>query len=436
MSRHAGAAVVVALALACGDRSLPPAAPAPTSTVPVEIETMQPSPRRLVVDETFGEGGRMLFEIGEGEHELKGVLVSPDGGILVAGHAPTPDRHMVAARFTTEGAPYRLFGGSRGVAPVSPGGFGTLLALDAQGRVLVAGHVYTDSEGVNVLLGRLLHDGTLDSSFGTQGVISVDFGTSSEQPSGLFALPSGQILIAGRHSIRRGDDETFVARFDDRGALDPTFGAGGLALFDPLPDVEYTTRAVRDPSDGAIVVAGYVLRGLRGYAARLSASGEPDLDFGEGGVVVIDQQQITSVWALALEPITGKVLVGGHLHSNRSVVVRLDRKGALDPTWGDAGLALGAEGDDQYYALLPQPDGSVLGVGFRGGGDEAKPLLALHSATGSLAPTFGVDGVLLGPHAGDLLLGATIDEQGRVVGVGMSVRGRQIVGLVMRFAPL
>jgi uncharacterized delta-60 repeat protein len=413
------------LLTACTEWGQSPGDPTPAE----QVETRRPwgprLPARVVVDETFGQSGRVVLDLANREQGLKNVVMSSDGTIVAVGHVALTDVHMAAARFTSDGVLDQSFAERVGVALIGDGAFGQVIALDAEGRILIAGHQYTEDHEQHVLLGRLQPDGKLDPSFGTRGMISIGIDT---QTRALFVLPSGDILLVGTQSDESGS-QTLLACFDDRGVLEPSFGIDGIAVFDPGPGLEFTTRAVRDSNDGAITFVGYRPRDNSGYVARSSADGQPDPAFAATGVAILDAMPISTVWAVALEPKTRKILVGGQLVSDRSVVVRLNRDGALDPTWGDAGFAVGPDAADQYYALLPQLDGSVLGVGFRGLASDARPLLTEHSPDGRMI------GVSLGSHAGDMLVGATMDDQGRVVGVGSTVRSDPTSGLVVRFAP-
>jgi uncharacterized delta-60 repeat protein len=161
-------------------------------------------------DATFGTGGQVavpaaLF--------VAAVAVEPDGKILLAGTGsnPTGPAESVLVRLNAEGTPDAGFGTGGTVGDVAlPQA--VALALQADGRILVAGTDAGPTPGVpdsNLALARYRADGSLDPSFGVGGHVSTDFG-AAELANGLAIGPDGKIVVVGSTGQPLGD--TFVTR--------------------------------------------------------------------------------------------------------------------------------------------------------------------------------------------------------------------------------
>ena len=401
---------LVGLANCWTGSSSAPAPPVASTTATAQLAA--PS-----LDLRFGVRGRAVFDIGPGEHELHAVVALADGSALVAGHAFFDKRDACVARFTRDGVLDPHFG-SGGVARVGTSeAFVRAVAVDRKARILVAGYFYAPGEAENLLLARLLPDGTLDASFGTRGVVTADYGKSDDRPSAVLPLADGNIAVVGIHGTRAGSEyEMYTARFDDRGRqLHVTF-------VDLLPGREFVSRAKLD-RDGSIVVAGYAVGDAGGFVARLAPDGTLDRTF---GVKLVPELAGGSVWALAIDA-RGRILLGGQTATDRAVAVRFTADGARDRTWGDGGIAGGAEhAGDQLYELLPQADGGAIAVGFRGLASNAKTLVARFAENGAARWR-------VGDTAGDFTFAAAADLRGGVIAVGMTSPRDEIRGLVVRY---
>ena len=104
-----------------------------------------------------------------------------------------------------------------------------LVRLD-DGRLVAAGQGGTAS-APDFALARFHPDGTLDTSFGTGGVVVADFAGGFDVIYGLAVQSDGKLVAAGTvESVDSAD--IAVARYLPDGDLDPTFGDGGLVTVD------------------------------------------------------------------------------------------------------------------------------------------------------------------------------------------------------------
>ena len=256
----------------------------------------------------------------------------------------------VLATATDEDGTYSAFAsGSNAQASLDPS-FGTAgevkLNLDGQtgdyiqapplvlpdGKVLVAG--YTNGGTTRLALARYLEaNGALDPTFGDEGTVITEFGTSAQGRS-LALDGNGNILVAGSFGI---------ARYSPDGVLDATFGNGGR-----LTSFTGISKMVID-SSGRIVV------GNGSQFARFLDSGAIDIDFGPG------QSGVTPSLGYSYNDFTltpdGKIVTvqrryNGNIADRYDVIVRQYlASGTLDPTFGAAGVFVFNDGGYSAYAV-------------------------------------------------------------------------------------
>jgi uncharacterized delta-60 repeat protein len=127
------------------------------------------------------------------------------------------------------------------------------VAIQADGKLVVAG----DTEnGWDFALARYNPDGSLDPVFGTGGMVTIDVG-SAVRGSDVAIQPGGKILVTGFVSgpLGEGVGDFALVRYQPDGALDQTFGAGGVVATDFSGGLD-VGRAIALQSNGRIIVAG------------------------------------------------------------------------------------------------------------------------------------------------------------------------------------
>lgn len=294
------------------------------------------------------------------------------------------------------------------------------MALQADGGIVVL----TD---FNKLL-RYRADGTLDTGFGSNGVVSATLsGNATDLLRAVALQADGGILVAG---LARGGsaDDMGVRRYLPGGATDSTFGSAGLARVDFAGRADDATVIAVQP-DGRIVLGGMALMTALGATdlalARLDATGAPDGSFGSGGRLTVNVGgNFDSAAAIALQPDGAIVLAGRAASSGAATpdtsVVRVSAAGVVE-----LALRLPLTADwDEATGVAVQPDGRiVLTLEARA---EATGLyqhaLARLKPDGTPDETFGSAGVALagfsvgGDHARALVLLA----DGRIVTAGFA----------------
>jgi uncharacterized delta-60 repeat protein len=171
----------------------------------------------------------------------------------------------------------------------SDGGFD--VAVDASGRIIVAGQTRIPPGNLDMTVWRLNPDGSPDTSFGGQGWAILDGaagGSGTDRGQGIAASSLG-ILVGGHSLSGGGDQDLALLRYTSSGALDPLFGTGGAATFDGGSE-DYGHAIALDGSD-RILLTGYIRNGMGNEDMaiwRYTSDGILDSSFNHQGWVVHD----------------------------------------------------------------------------------------------------------------------------------------------------
>jgi uncharacterized delta-60 repeat protein len=223
------------------------------------------------------------------------------------------------------------------------GGVGSI-ALQSDGKILVGGQAQ-----INRLVGiivRLNPNGTVDSAFGSGGMVTISLGSIGASIGGLAVQSDGKIVASVMGVfVARGN----VTRLNANGSVDSTFGTSGIASISGLAP----TGPVLLQPDGKILVAGR--ESSSGLLARLNNNRHLDSTFGSNGVAVL----------LAAASQLGLLSNGQILTSSASApvqgVTRYNSNGTVDRSFGSLGQSAST---DAPNALTVQPNGSILAAGM------------------------------------------------------------------------
>jgi uncharacterized delta-60 repeat protein len=217
------------------------------------------------------------------------------------------------------------FGIAGRALPIGPNGqyFLNDMAVMDDGRI-----VAVSSFGVDFATIRCKSDGTLDNTFGTNGIVLTDLGTTNDDGINVVIQSDGKIVVLADNI---GDSLT-VLRFNFNGSLDTTFDTDGKK---PLGVANGSGLAIK--SDGKIVVSAsssdFIL-------VQLNPDGSFDATFDSDGIVTtnIDASDKTTDVALQTD---GKIVVVGTVASNsKSAIVRYNVNGSLDTTFSGDGILI------------------------------------------------------------------------------------------------
>ncbi|MDQ1239477.1 MAG: hypothetical protein QG577_1663 [Thermodesulfobacteriota bacterium] len=217
----------------------------------------------LEPDSSFGDSGIVTYN-GTGNENDKGfsVAVQGDGKIVAAGShiaAGQENEDLLVLRFHTDGSLDTDFGTDgtftyRYVGDNSD--YGNSVTLQADGKIVTAGSAY-DGQSFKILILRLESNGSLDSGFGTGGVVTYQGSPSIfDYAFGVAIEKNGGIVVAGA-SNNGSSDDAIVLMYTPYGILDSGFGDNGVFTFDGLARSEDRANGLAIQAAGKIVVTGY-----------------------------------------------------------------------------------------------------------------------------------------------------------------------------------
>jgi uncharacterized delta-60 repeat protein len=382
-----------------------------TSTLTMFLLCLYVSAQVGALDPTFNASGTPGFRI----DNLTGLpdvydfatamAFTSDGKIVVAGYTQNDDYFLVV-RYTMAGALDGTFGTGgylrvRSEAGNSARGYG--LALQGDGKIVVAGWNWPGNKDFCVM--RFNTDGSFDTGFGTGGKVTTQVGPGNDEARNVAIQSDGKIVVTGFSSNGTNNDFA-VVRYTATGALDASFGTGGIATTNINGDDLPEDIAINN-TDGTITIAGTSNVSANGdfTVVRYTSGGLLDGTFGTGGITTTDIGSGTEDQAHSLAVQTdGKLIVAGTTKPSANsdvVVLRLTTAGVLDGTFGTGGKAIenyvGFNSDDDCRSVALQSDGKIV----VGGSVDAFPnsntrpygfMLMRFTSAGTLDATFDGDG--------------------------------------------
>ena len=261
------------------------------------------------------------------------VAIQSDGKILAAGSAFNgADNDFALVRYNTDGSPDAGFGTNGIVTTDVPTGrddSAFAVGIQADGKIVVAGPTANVSL-FDFALVRYNSDGTLDTSFGAGGVVTTDV-TIGE---GDFALalsiqPDGKIVVGGP-TFNGANDDFALVRYNANGSLDTSFGSGGIVKTDVTAGQNDDAYALAIQSDGKIVAGGYsnnLNTNMANFAlVRYNPDGSQDTSFGAGGIVTTDVASGDDDYAVAVAiQSDGRIVAAGDIFNGSDYDMALVR---------------------------------------------------------------------------------------------------------------
>ncbi|CAN5827646.1 hypothetical protein BH11PSE8_BH11PSE8_11700 [soil metagenome] len=383
---------------------------------------------RIDVAPDLGSAGTGSVTSAIGTADLAhGVVVQADGKTVVAGEVTVGG--IVKAgltRYNTDGSLDTSFG-SNGQVATSFGGVDDRffdVALQADGKIVATGWVrsggYTD-----LLIARYNSDGSLDSSFGSGGSAVVAIGSFNDEAYAVAVQADGKIVAAGTTDNGSSTDIALV-RVNANGSLDTGFGTAGKVVTS-VGSGDDTGLGLALQADGKILVSGATDPGTGRdlLLIRYNADGSLDGGFATGGVFTRDVAGGNDLALSVTQQSDGKILVAGSTDAD-GIVLRLTTTGALDSTWGGTGQVITAAsaGTDIAWRVLQQADGKVVIGGQAAVGGLNNFALLRYNADGTRDTSLGGTGIVTTAigTSDDRAYGMAMGSDGKFVLAGFSAQ--------------
>lgn len=387
------------------------------------------------LDTTLASTGFVVFAAPEGY--ANGVAVDAEGRIVMAGSIIEGANFSMAVwRYNADGTPDTTFSGD-GLATVigTAGGNmdeGNGLAIDSSGRILVTGYSNSAAAIQQMAIWRFNSDGTADTSFGSGGYVLYDRGVGGNNAGNDIALDAnGRILIAGYAENAVPDSDMALWRYTDAGALDTAFGSGGVVFQNNSAggDALDMGWGLAIDSSGGIAVVGWSDAAgdpLQSDLAvwRFTDAGVLDASFSGDGVVLLDRGENDVGFGVTFDA-QGRVLVVGNSAVAAvadAIVARYTAAGELDSTFGGDGIVTYRSGNGDGGLAIQMDSRQRIVVSGTSGlpvPNYNDMLLFRLTDDGSFDTAFGTNGVVLFDNgAQDTGSSLAFDATGRILVAG------------------
>ncbi len=327
------------------------------------------------LDNTFGSGGKVTTAIGTDDEQGYGVAIQTDGKIVVVGYSYNgSNRDFAVVRYNTNGSLDNTFGSGGKVTTAIGTSHDCAESVEIQtdGKIVVAGYSRNGSI-YNFALVRYNANGSLDNTFGSGGKVTTAIGTDDDYGESVAIQSDGRIVVAG-YSYDGSVYDFALVRYNVNGSLDNTFGSGGIVV-EAIGAADDYAKSVAIQADGKIVVAGYSYNGTNDnfVAVRYLSNGILDNSFDSDGVVITGVRTgYDYAYSIAIQA-NGKIIVAGSSYESGNFdigVVRYNDDGSLDENFdldGKVTTPIGTS-HDSVESVAIQSDGKIVVAGYTNNG--------------------------------------------------------------------
>ena len=408
-------------------------------------------------DTTFGGNGFVTTDLPTSGEGANAVVIQPDGKIVVAAQANSASTgyDFVVLRFNADGSLDTSFGdpdplnpllrlGYTVTAVTSVSDWARAVLLQPDGKIVVGGAANNSQDMAAV---RYHVDGTLDSTFGSGGIVRVNFSSRySAAGYDLGQQSDGKLVLFGSANNQFG-----VARLNSNGSLDSSFGSGAKLVVNASGGKNGTSsgkslafqRVPAVTGEERIVVGGTSRANSNGYLdwslMRLRPDGSTDTTFGTNGIVTTDFTGLDDRLMKIQVDSGNRIVAVGNINSGSpcgayvsdSAVVRYTQDGGLDGSFSGGKQVVDIYGGiNNFYGLAFQADGKILTFGnaynaYISGLDRKAlhVVLMRFNVDGSRDASFGLLGngvvaVDVTANGGDGAAVVVQPTDGKIVGVG------------------
>jgi uncharacterized delta-60 repeat protein len=364
------------------------------------------------LDLAFSQDGK-LFDFlrhSGGDDIVQGTAIQPDGKIVAVGQSEFGEIGSCGiSRYNTDGSVDLSFDGDGSwVLPTGRECQLNAVAIQSDLKIVAVGEFRVASQpgGRDFIVIRYNPDGSLDSSFDTDGVLIMPIGSGDDRANGVVIRGDGKIVVTGY-----GNGQMVVVRYNPDGTLDTSFDSDGKAFTSFQQGGE--AFAITLQQDGRIVVAGRATVFTAGGGtetifalARFREDGLLDGSFdGDGMLSMQVGISMGSARSVEIQP-DGKIVAAGFAFPNGTgliyldfAVIRLNPDGTPDTTFDSDGIALPhlTDSHDSVFDMVIQSDGKIVAAGRAGNGGTSQDTLGIVrlNIDGSLDSSFNGTGIVM-----------------------------------------
>lgn len=376
------------------------------------------------LDQSFGDAGLTTYSVSGLDLLGTDIEVLEEGKQLYGISSYTGDLYV--AKLLENGTPDPSFGVDGYVTLECFGSFFAFVERQADGKIIAAATTI-DNDLSSIIVYRLLEDGSIDNTFGTNGKRIISHPSNTGLVShGCVVDENDNIIIAARNEgnifvIGLNPDGSTNTNYGNNGTLEISPGHGSLVLYE-----------IKQQPDGKLLLTGELRDNGNdnSFLYRLTTDGDLDGTFGNNGLVETDILERDHTVTIAVQD-DDKILLGGFIGDAITGdwgMIRYNADGSLDQSFGDQGVLIYPLSDDYDHirSLAIQEDGRILAAGYR---DDNTLLEVLHADValmrflpdGTPDATFGDNGIVItdvenSPHASAMSMALDTDERILVTG--------------------
>ena len=395
------------------------------------------------LDTSFGTGGIETTTIGNGAN-IFSVAINSSGQIIAGGYSnPVSSNGFALARYDATGSLDTSFG-SDGIQNTTIGTWGSAysIAIDPLTRKIIAGGA---SHRTAFTVARYNENGTLDTTFGTNltGIETTTVGTDAYIQS-VAIDGSGKIVVGGYARIA-SRARFALARYNANGSIDTSFNESSPGSNDggvettTIGNNSYLSSIAID-SSGRIVAGGHSNSGT-GYIftlARYNETGTLDTTFGTNlnGIETTTIGNSSYIQSIAIDS-SGRIVAGGYSNNGSGEVFTLARfssNGTLDTSFGTGGVETTTVSDygSNINSIAIDSSERIIAGGYSWDSNYASQFaLARYGSNGALDTTFGVGGIItsvisnggVSTSYNDAIYSIALDSSDNIVAGGWSRNG-------------
>jgi uncharacterized delta-60 repeat protein len=328
----------------------------------------------------WGVGGKVVDSFVQSDQdEIKDMLYLPGGRVLLLGMSDSVTTNPPHTYFKYALSKHLMNGdldstfGINGMVklPDQLNVSGLSMATQTYGQIILTG-----SQAGDIMVCRLKNDGSVDSSFGTDGVTAVGIGTLPMDVGTSVKVLADDRIVVGGHTYHTAQDWAAVLRFLPNGGVDNSFGTNGHVETNVSSYGDFVNNITIQPN-GKILATGYNAHTngpITILIIRYDSTGVLDGTFGNNGVVVKNINNYDDKSYNAVVQPDGKIVLGGY-NTNASInldflLCRIDSNGLDDGTFAANGLLRGnfrfnqSNFNDHGQCMCMQPDGKFIVAGY------------------------------------------------------------------------
>ncbi len=373
--------------------------------------------------------------------QANGQLVTAGAACVeLAGNCGFSDSRtsFALARYKTDGNLDSSFGGvGKVVTAINDIDIAYSIAIQQDGRIIAAGSTYGGTMGGFALV-RYNSDGSLDRSFGIGGKVVTSLGAAYS----VAIQPDGRIVAAGIswNDSPTNNEEFALARYNIDGSLDTSFGTDGIVRTQ-IRSKNSNAYAVFIQPDGRIIAVGQGIGSLTGFAKqfaviRFNHDGTLDTSFGTGGsVTTAIGTRSDEAFSVAVQS-DGRIVAGGYsdygpFNNYNFALVRYNANGTLDTSFGSEGKVVTEIGaNDFIFSVAMQPDSQIVAAGYAG----SAVAVARYNPDGSLDTAVNGTGKIVTPiGSGANTTSMAIQRDGRIAAAGYGITGSRVDFALVRY---